>query len=212
MACRNNACCWCDLCQGRRLQTSQHMSLEALLGTFKLHKVREDRCLDQLFEEVLQTSAYGKLIKLAIQRETPYSKPGNFFRYSDRFQHLDQKHKKELAKNINDAAWVYDNISEVAYNFDLVRKDAEVDIRRLSISQLYHAKDLNWCHQYAASLAIRGKKPENVSYTDDQFNILLQKIMEDDCFKAVDGDATNVASLGARIQTTLLRRMTKDLL
>ena len=186
------------------------MSLEDLLGTFKLHKVREDRCLDQLFEEVLQTSAYGKQIKLAIQRETPYSKPGNFLRHSDRFRHLNQKYKTGLAKKINDAAWVYDNITRVAIIIDLFRKDAQVDIQRLSISQLYHAKDLNWCHQYAASLASRGKKPENVAYSDEQFSALIQKIMEDECFQAVDGDATNVASLGARIQTALLRRMTKE--
>ena len=210
MACTNNGVCWCNLCQVDRLQPYQGVPLGVLIRRFNLHSVREDRCMDQLFEELLQTSAYGKLIKLRIQRETPYSKPGNFFKYSDRFQHLTDEERKALAKKINEAAWIYDNIETIDNNLSLVRQDANVDIRRLSMAQLYSAKDLNWCHRYAATLARKGKKPETLSYSDEQFNVLIEKVMTDPCFRAVDGDPTKVASLGARIQGTLLRRMRKD--
>ena len=98
--------------------------------------------MDQLFEELLQTSAYGKLIKFAIQQQTAYSKPGNFFKYSDRFQHWTDEERQSLAKKINEAAWIYDNIETIDINLSLVRKDANVDIRRLSMAQLYSAKDL----------------------------------------------------------------------
>lgn len=209
MACAVIGCCWCDLCQARRLQRYEHMPLEVLLRQFNLHGMREDRCLDDLFEEILQASVYGKLIKLSIQRDTPYAKPGNFFKYSDRFQHLSDDERKSLATRINQAAWIHDNIDTIHSNLAAVRRDAHVDIRRLSMSQLYCAKSLNWCHQYAASLASKSDKPANLSYTDEQFNSLMAKIMTDPCFQAVDGDRTKVASLGARIQSSLLGRMRK---
>ena len=210
MACTNTGCCWCNLCQGARLQRFQGVPLGVLIGRFKLHTIREHRCMDQLFEELLQTSAYEKLIKLAIQRETAYSKPGNFFKYSDRFQHWTDEERQSLVKKINEAAWIYDNIETIDINLSLVRKDASVDIRRLSMAQLYSAKDLTWCHRYAATLTRKSNKPETLSYFDEKFNLLIEKVMTDPCFRAVDGDPTKVASLGARIQSMLLRRMRKD--
>ena len=209
MACTVNGCCWCDLCQETRLRRCQDMPLEVLIAQFNLQNIREDRSLDELFEEVLQTSVYGKLIKCAIQRDTPYSKPGNYLKHSRRFLHLTDDEKRSLATKINEAAWIYDNIDTIDSNLAMVRKDANVDIRRLSMSQLYSAKKLNWCHQYAASLANKSNKPANLSYSDEQFNSLIAKIMADPCFQAVNGDPTKVASLGARIQGTLLGRMRK---
>ena len=78
MACTNNGCFWCDLRQVARLQQFQDVPLGVSTGRFNLHTVREDWCMVQLFEELRQNSAYGELIKLGIQRETRYSKPGNF--------------------------------------------------------------------------------------------------------------------------------------
>ena len=46
--------------------------------------VREDPCLNQFLDKVLQIAAYGRLIKNATQGETRYSKPGNFFKHSVR--------------------------------------------------------------------------------------------------------------------------------
>ena len=208
MAC--NGCCWCDLCQSTRLLRYQDMPLGILVAEFQRHDVREDRCLDELFEKILQTATYGKLIKINIQRDTPYSKPGNYLKHSIRFQHLNEDEKKTLARKINESAWIFDNIETIDDNLSLVRQDADIDIRRLSINQLYRAKNLNWCRQYAASLASKSNKPANPSYSDEQFNTLIEKIMTDPCFQAVNGNPTKVASLGSHIQGALLRRMRKD--
>ena len=186
------------------------MPLGNLIAQFQLHTTREDRCLDQLFEEILQTAAYGKLIKNAIQRETRYVKPGNYFRHSERFRHLEEEQKRTLAQRINESAWIVDNIEVIDDNLSMVRPDVNIDIRRLSLNQLFRAKNLDWCHQYAASLAKKSNKPANLLYSDEQFELLMAKIMTDPCFQAVDRNPTNVASLGARIQTALLRRMRKD--
>ena len=115
-----------------------------------------------------------------------------------------------MAERINESAWIFDNIVIIDDNLSLVRQDVNIDIRRLSLNQLFRAKNLNWCHQYAASLARKSNKPANLLYSDEQFELLMAKVMTDRCFQAVDGNPTNVASLGARIQGALLRRMRKD--
>ena len=79
-----------------------------------------------------------------------------------------------------------------------------------SLNQLFRAKNLDWCHQYAASLAKKSNKPAILLYSDEQFNLLMAKIMTDPCFRAVDGNPTKVASLGAHIQCALLGRMRRD--
>ena len=63
---------------------------------------------------------------------------------------------------------------------------------------------MNWCHQYAASLANKSNKPVNLSYSEEKFNLLIAKIMANACLQAVNGDPTKVASLGARVQGALL--------
>ena len=52
-------CCGCDLRQTTKLCIGQDMSLEVLLALFNLHYIQEDRSLDELNADVLQTSVYG---------------------------------------------------------------------------------------------------------------------------------------------------------
>ena len=72
MACANNGCCWCNLCQVERLKRFQGVPLGVLIGRFNLHSVREDRCMDQLFEVSFSSLA---------ESGKPFSRCGKCRRY-----------------------------------------------------------------------------------------------------------------------------------
>ena len=164
--------------------------------------------MDRLFSERLDTATYAKLIRIAISNEGyTYTKPY----LKRRMPRLTKDERDTLAESINDGAWIYDNIAEIQSNLMQVRRGGvEIDIRRLSMTDLYQAKTLSWCYKYADLLKGRGKKPNNLAYTEEEFNDLVTTVMQHPCFAAVNGDASSVASLGGRLQRTLLNRMRND--
>lgn len=195
-------------CHQNRIQRHQHLPLVRLFTKFRLHTSRESKNLDRLFNERLDTAAYGKLIRMSIRNAGfTYTKP-----YLRRHMpQLSDEDRTELAESINNAAWIYDNIGMIQSNLIQVSPYTTIDIRRLSMTDLYQAKDLSWCHQYAELLKGRGKrKPDELAYTEDQFNDLVNAVMQHPCFTAVDGDPSCVRSLGGRLQRTLLKRMRHD--
>ena len=157
------------------MQRYQNLSLDRLLNKFFRHEHRESKALDILFAEVLDTAAFGKLIKRTIQTTTTFTYPGAFLK--QRFPDMPEEDRKKLAKSVNDAAWIYDNIHIILSNLQQVRQDVHIDIRRLSLSQLYQAKSEAWCHQYAQLQASKLQKPEHLDYSEEQFNDLMDQIM-----------------------------------
>ena len=207
MTCRRSVSCWCVDCHRQRLERFQDLPLDRLFLKFKLQPRRESKALDIVFNETLNAAAYAKLIRLAINNiGFQYTKP-----YLNRYmRHLSDEERKVLAESINDAAWIFDNIATIQENFVQVRKDVDVDIRRLSLSELYQAKNQWFCHWYANMLASKAKKPDELAYTVDDFNIMVETMMQTTCFQAVDGDPTRVASLIGKLGQAVLQRMRHD--
>ena len=195
------------ICHQNRIERHQQLPLDRLFTKFKRHPSRESQNLDRIFSERLDTATYAKLIRMAIRNAGyTYTKP-----YLKRHMpHLSDDERSTLAESINDAAWIYDNISEIQSNLIQVRRDVEIDIRRLSMTDLYQAKKLSWCYRYAEIMRGKGKKPEHLVYTEEQYNDFVNHVMQHPCFAAVDGDASCVASLSGRLSRSLLNRMRHD--
>ena len=111
-----------------------------------------------------------------------------------------------MADSINHAALVYRDISKVFYNLQQIRE--HVDIRRLSLKNLYEARDLKWCFSYAERMRGRKrKKPDVLEYTEEDFQDLVNVTAQHPCFQAVAGNENLVASLSHRLERELLKRL-----
>ena len=209
ITCRHNhgfTCCWCVVCHQERLQRHRNLSLDMLFRRFEFHPERESEILETLFGEVLDSAAFGKLIKDEIQRTTMYTYVLPYLKNTAPFNQMEKTDREKLAAKINNAAWVFDNIATIQSNLVQVRSDVTIDIRRLSLHSLWKAKELVWCHDYANKIAERSKKPNELAYTEDQYQDLLALIRQNPCFQEVSNNPTQATSLMARLQRDLVRR------
>ena len=118
---------------------------------------------------------------------------------------MEKKDRERLATQINNAAWVFDNIATIQSNLIQVRSDVTIDIRRLSLHSLWKAKDPVWCHDHSNQIAERSKKHTELAYTEDQYQALLASIRQDPCFQEVSDNPTQASSLMSRLQRDLVR-------
>ena len=102
--------------------------------------------------------AIAKAFRLKIKADTGYKQVKKALVL---FGILD-KEATTLARTINNAVWVYDNFKKITHNLTLECK--EIDIRRLSLHQLYLAKDLSWCLAYQEQMKGRINKPKHLDY------------------------------------------------
>ena len=93
---------------------------------------------------------------------------------------------KELQKRadaINHAAKVYDGIGKIFENLQQIRD--VVDMRRLSLNMLFEARNLNWCYSYAERIRGRKRKPDELEYSEADFQDLIATVTQHRCFRAV---------------------------
>ena len=107
-----------------------------------------------------------------------------------------------LARTINNVVWVYDNFEKITHNLTLECK--EIDIRHLSLHQLYLAKDLSWCLAYQEQKKERKDKPKHLDYDEDDFNDLVRTVGNHDVFKSVSDDPRRLTALMSRMYKKFL--------
>ena len=173
MTCRGKVDCWCSICHQQRFDRIKdlNLGLPRLLIKFEGHDKRESKTLEHVFAEVLNAAVYAKLLKEEIFRTTGLKKTKTYLSliYPGRID----KELQQLADAINHAALVYRDIDKVFFNLQQIRE--KVDIRRLSLKNLFEARDLNWCFGYAERMrGLKRKKPDELEYTEDDFNDFSQ--------------------------------------
>ena len=109
----------------------------------------------------------------------------------------------EVARTLNNAVWVYDNFQKIANNLMECR---EIDIRRLSLHQLYLAKDMSWCLMYQEQLKGRKNKPRQLDYDEQSFEDLVKCVQGHEAFLAVSDDPKRTTALMTRLQKVVLRK------
>ena len=75
-----------------------------------------------------------------------------------------------MADALNDAWWVSNHFEKIQQNLMVC---PSIDIRRLSLQQLYLAKNLSWCLMMEENSKAKQKKPRQPLYDNEEFTELL---------------------------------------
>ena len=73
----------------------------------------------------------------------------------------------------NNACWVFDHFEKIQDNLGV---RPSIDIRHLSLQQLYLAKNLSWCLMMEENSKAKRKKPRQPLYDDKEFTELLEMV------------------------------------
>ena len=98
--------------------------------------------MTDLFKEVLKSVAIAKAFRINAERESGYKQMKRHLV----FLGIESEEATSLARTLNNAVWVYDNLQRITNN--LMLECPDIDMRRLSLHQLYLARDLSWCLMY----------------------------------------------------------------
>ena len=154
--------------------------------------------MTELFEEVLKSVAIAKAFRVRAEQETGYRQMKRHLMYLG----VSSEDATGLARTINNGVWVYDNFRRISNN--LMMECPDIDIRRLSLHQLYLAKDLSWCLMYQEQLRGRKNKPNKPDYDEASFNDLVNTVQKHDAFLSVSDDPKRIAALMTRLQKKIL--------
>ena len=203
MTCRGQDDCWCSICHAARFQQYSQMDARSLLRDFNRCTKKENELLSKLFEEILRSVAIAKAFRLNAERDTGYKQ---MKRALVRLGVLEEE-ATTLARTINTASWVYDNFQRITHNLTLECK--HIDIRRLSLHQLYLAKDLSWCLTYQEQMKGKRDKPNHLVYDEEAFDNLVNIVGNHEVIESVSDDPRQLAALLTRLQKILDRKLRK---
>ena len=202
MTCRGKADCWCSVCHLGRLNEFSNKNSRTLLTRFNACQQREKQLLTELFEQVLKSVAIAKASRVKAKEETGYKQMKRHLLYLG----VHPEEATSLARIINNAVWVYDNFQRITNNLMVC---TDIDIRRLSLHQLYLAKDMSWCLSYQEQLQRQKSKPRTLDYDEESFNDLVKCVQSHEAFLAVSDDPKRLAALMARLQKKVLESQLK---
>ena len=202
MTCKRQGDCWCSICHTARLNQYISKDSNILLKDFEKCKRKEHKLLSNLFEEILKSVAIAKAFRVKAEQETGYKQMKRHLL----FLGLDPEYATNLARTINNAVWVFDNFERITFNLNVC---TDINIRRLSLHQLYLAKDMSWCLMYQEQLRGHKKKPKLLDYDEESFEDLAKYIESHPAFLAVSDDPKRVTALMTRLQKRVLSKELK---
>ena len=117
----------------------------------------------------------------------------------------------ELSGKINSASCVYDKLGLICGN---LLQCPDIDITRLSLNQLYLAKNLSWCYNYEQILKRPSSKPDEdqLQYSEADFQDFLNLTRNHPVFTSINRDEDHgfgrrsVSALFLRVSNVLNRR------
>ena len=145
ITCLTTTDCWCRDCNIQRLTSCDDLNVVELRRELETLLRREKEAKILLFEQVMKGAAVCKAFRLQLLREEGYKYTKPYLLSLG----LDRKRATVMADKINRGSNVYDNLQRIINN---LYGFPEIDIRRLSMKQLYMAKEESWCRIYAQSL------------------------------------------------------------
>ena len=200
MTCRRSKDCWCRECHALRREQFSRDNLDLLREKFVRSEQREEQVLQNLFCEVLDRSAIAYTFKLKMKESSGYTYPKPYLKYIG----YSEKTATELANDINEAAWVYENLHTIVNN---ITQFDNISICRLSLNQLYLARQMSWCYQYSENQKGRGKKPEDPVYDEQDFKDLEGLIRSSAAYISLDKDPRLITAMMKRFQRNLVKHL-----
>ena len=87
---------------------------------------------------------------------------------------FDNKYAGHMADTLKNACWVFDNFKEIQGN---LRACPSIEIRRLSLQQLYLAKNRSWCLMMEGNSKAKRKKPRSLLYDEEELKVRHDKYL-----------------------------------
>ena len=122
-----------------------------------------------VFTHVLESSAIAKCFKQKLYCLSGYKYVKPYLKQTGYSDELAGK----LAQDINEAAWVYDYLQKIIINLVMFES---INIRRLSMRQLFLANDAEWCYRYVEDHRMKESKPDEPIYEEQDIIALENSI------------------------------------
>ena len=169
------------------------------LQTLFLSDIEEHHRLNHLFAETLNRVIRGESFRQECLNGTQYTSFGWWMRNQPQYDHLSKSDRTRLRKQVNYAHKVYTDWDIITEN--LTDEDVmHIDPRKLSLEQLYKARNAEWCIDYDEFIRTPGDVPEVLLYSEDKYKAIIRFILESGIINDVQNDRKQVSMLGRRIQ------------
>lgn len=198
--------CFCQVCRPLRVQQVTRLDLSRM----QLHREfavriphRRERTLQELFENTLDTIVYGKVFKETCLRDTGAVYFRSWAKHEEPFIHFKSKDFNNLCENVKECSWIFDNWETIVSNLTN-EHFPEIDVRTLSIQQLYKAKSKTWCWKFNDALRRKKKKTNEPLYPEDKFNGIFQHIIASGILDDIEHSPSIASNLGGRLQSSMI--------
>ena len=125
---------WCKLCLSQCLERFDQFNCNELLNVFTAILSRStSEAINEAFDKTLITVVAGKAYMIAVEKESGYKQLKIRFQWPV----YGIEDSKRMSNKLNNASRVYDKLEKIRNN---LKSCLNVDIRRLTLKQLYLAK------------------------------------------------------------------------
>ena len=207
--------CFCDNCRRLRVQRLEEEGLTKEEIFYRFSSViptNLDADLFKCFADTLDIIATGKMFKDCCLNGTVYSYFKPWAKQAPMLADLRQREREfnSFCHKVNECAWIFDNWEKITDNLMDYRM-SNVDARRLTVGQLYKAKNMDWCLQLNDTLRRKSKRKtgEEPLYSADKFNDIFQNIVNSGILEDIEHDPSAAASLGGRLQHAMVAYCSK---
>ena len=200
--------CFCGRCRNYRLQRV----LDFGYTKDQLHHIftnalveKENTRLNRLFRCTIEQIVHGMAYRMVCLENTNYKNFKSWAKHQREFNHLSQDELDNFCFKLNETCNVFNSWAKIVDNLTDERM-IYIDARRLSIRQFYLAKKIGWCLEYNESLRPKGRTKNELPYSEEKYNAILQNIVASGIMDDVDNNPQVVTALGGRLQTDMVRR------
>ena len=162
--------CLCVPCRIVHLRHYEALQLWELWNLFKesLPKATSN-ALDKAYLVTMKCVVVSKAFKKVAAEQTKFKQ----IKRQLKALGFDNEYAGQMADTLNNACRVFDHFEKIQGN---LRACPGIDIRRLSLQQLYLAKNLSWCLMMEENSKAKRKKPRQSLYDDEEFTELLEMV------------------------------------
>ena len=198
--------CFCAVCRPLRLRQVKGLVMTriALYNEFMNHLPdRRNTVLGEVFNNTLDTIVYGKVYKDTCLCGTNYTYFKAWAKHEHPYSNFSDKEFNKLCRQVNECCCVFDKWEQIVLNLT-DQRITEIDVRSLSVSQLYQAKNIDWCLQLNDTLRCKSKKRDDPLYPPDKFNNIFQHIVASGIFDDIQHNPSLAANFGGRLQSAMI--------
>ena len=129
---------WCKLCLSQCLERFDQFNCNQLINLLTTILPRStSESFNEAFDKTMRTVVAGKAYRMAAERESCCKQLKRHFQWLGYVV----EDAKRMSNKLNNASWAYNNLEKMRDN---LKSCSNVDTRRLTLKQLYLAKNKSW--------------------------------------------------------------------